>query len=87
MGEQCSDRWRRELRSGLKAYASLWVRDDGWRFEIILKSPGEWMRGEVSEIADEIIEVLDRHEVAGSMFPWERDRYAEQLMEEEGKCP
>jgi hypothetical protein len=85
MREQCSDRWKRELRSGLRAYVSLWARgDDTWRFEIVFKlradAPTHW---EIGEIADELMEVLNRREKPGSWFPWEPDQFAEQLAREE----
>jgi hypothetical protein len=66
----CSDRFARRLANGIEAYVALWFVDDGdYYLDVIFRTPKGMSHGEardtVGPIADEIVEVLDRHSAPG----------------------
>ncbi len=74
MAKYVTDRWQRELRSGVKGFASLWLDENNeWHFEVKFRFPPDAPhQPEIGEIADELMEVLNKREAPLSMFLWER---------------
>jgi hypothetical protein len=79
-----SDRWARELRNGVEAFVTLWCSSNDefpWYFDITFRVPEQYRRigwdprygnHGISKIADEIMEVLDRHGDVISRLIWRR---------------
>lgn len=69
-GWHCSDRWARKLPDGSEVFAGLFAcsKPRGWAMELRFTSDDPRL---VGPIADEIMEVLDRH--GGELTSWHLD--------------